>query len=408
MKILKVFNDPVYGFVQIKSPLALKIIEHPYFQRMRRIKQLGLGDLVYPGANHTRFQHALGAMHLAGLALDMLKNKGHEISDEEYEATQLALLLHDIGHGPFSHTLENSLLQEVHHESVSYQIMLYFNTLFGGALDLCLKIFRNSYHRMFFNQLVNSQLDMDRLDYLKRDSYFTGVPEGHINSDRIIQLLNIKDDRLVVEDKGIYTLENFLNARRLMYWQVYLHKTSLSAEQLLNNIIKRAKDLLNGNEILQGTESLLYFLNHQRSLEDFSKPDTLEQFARLDDSDVWAGIKLWQKHPDKILSTLCKMILNRDLFKIQISSDPIQKEELTKIKSKVVTKYSVLKANSAYFFSHGSLTNEAYIAGGKAINLINPSREIIELAHAADLPNIKAMSKIVRKYYLCYPKNLYL
>ena len=370
---------------------------------------MGLADLVFPGANHTRFQHALGSMHLAGLAMETLRVKGHNISEEEFTATQLALLLHDTGHGPFSHSLENTLLQQVSHESISYLIMKHFNEEKKGELELCMKIFRDSYSRRFFHQLVSSQIDMDRLDYLKRDSFFTGVPEGNVNTERILQLLNIKDGELVVEEKGIYTLENFLNARRLMYWQVYLHKTSLSAEKLLSSIILRAKDLARAGIDIPATPPLLYFINKETTLDDFSKNDeALLQFIRLDDSDVWGSIKLWQNHSDQILSLLCSMLLQRDLFQLTISSGAVRKEKLQTLKARISEKYGILRSDASYFLSFGAISNEAYVAGGDPINLLDPTGALAEISEAADLPNIKAFSKIVSKYYLCHPKNLYL
>ena len=301
----KIFNDPVYGFVQIKSDLIFDVIQHPLFQRLRRIRQLGLTDLVYPGALHTRFQHAIGAMHLMSLALDTLRSKGIEISHKEYEACQLAILLHDIGHGPFSHALEFSLLPGISHESLSFLFMKQLNNDFNNSLTTALSIFQNTYPRKFFNQLVSSQLDMDRLDYLKRDSFFTGVSEGAVGVDRIIQMLHVKDDQIVVEEKGLYSLENFLNARRLMYWQVYLHKASVSAEKMLINLINRAKEFVEFGQELEATHALKTFLRKSYTLDDFqANPQLLRTFGQLDDSDIWAGIKQWQYNMHSILSIL--------------------------------------------------------------------------------------------------------
>lgn len=402
----KIINDPVYGFISIRSELLFDIISHPWFQRLRHIRQLGLTDLVYPGAMHTRFQHALGAMHLMGVVLDNLRNKGIEISEEEYEASQVAILLHDIGHGPFSHTLEDFLLKGIHHESLSYLLMTELDKEFDGALQLALQIFRNSYERKFFHQLVSSQLDIDRLDYLKRDCFFTGVQEGTIGVDRIIAMLNVYEDQLVVEEKGIYSIENFLNARRLMYWQVYLHKTAVAAERMLVNIIRRAQVLVGAGEELQGTDALLLFLKNEFTLGDFKEnKEYLSAFARLDDNDIWGGIKHWRNHSDTILSMLSGMLLDRKLFQIMFSSDPIDKSLVEKIRSSVSKKYDTLMAESVYLFAHGTVSNEGY-AEGKQINILTKKGTLLDIAQASDLPNIKAISKIVKKNYLCWPKDV--
>ncbi|MDH5397787.1 MAG: HD domain-containing protein [Cyclobacteriaceae bacterium] len=407
MKTQKIFNDPVYGFIHIRSQLLFDIIEHPFFQRLRRIRQLGLSELVFPGANHTRFQHALGAMHLMGRVLDVLRSKGVEISAEEYESAQIAILLHDVGHGPFSHTLEKSLLSGINHESISYQLMGLLNTTLGGALDLSLKMFRNSYKRHFFNQLICSQLDVDRLDYLLRDSYFTGVPEGNINVDRLIQLHNVIDDELVIEEKGIYSLENFLNARRLMYWQVYLHKTSLSAEQLLTNIVLRAKELAQNNINLPGSIPLRYFLEQHITLENFTQEKIpMEYFSQLDDNDLWGAIKQWTTHQDNILSQLCQNLIRRELFKIELTNTPFEKEKINSLRNRIRDKYDVLTPDTRYFFAYGVVSNEAYLTEGQPIRLLKKTGELAELSASADLPNIRAMSKVVRKYYLCWPKGI--
>lgn len=405
----KIINDPVYGFISIESEVIFDLIEHPYFQRLRHIKQLGLTDLVYPGALHTRFHHALGAMHLMGVVLDNLRNKGIEISKEEYEASQIAILLHDIGHGPFSHALEETLIEGVKHESLSYLFMKELNRHLNNKLDLAIKIFRNGYSRKFFHQLISSQLDIDRLDYLKRDSFFTGVTEGTIGVDRIVAMLTVKNDVIVVEEKGIYSIESFLNARRLMYWQVYLHKTSVSAERLLVNLIKRAQYLAHSGEKLGGSEAFKTFLKHKYSLEDFKeKHSILEAFGKLDDMDVWGAVKLWQNHSDFILHILSKMLLNRNLFQITLTSDPIKKNQIEKIRDGIAREYSMLKSDTPYLFSIGTVTNEAYLAEKQAILVLTKTGEVVDIALASDLPSIKAMSKIVKKNYLCWPKNVYL
>jgi hypothetical protein len=402
----KIINDPVYGFITIPTELVSEIISHPYFQRLRHIKQLGLTHYVYPGALHNRFQHALGAMHLMGKALDNLRMKGIEISKEEYEASQISILLHDIGHGPFSHTLENTLLSGIKHESLSYLFINKLNNELNGALELTLKFFRNTYKRKFFHQLISSQLDIDRLDYLTRDCFFTGVQEGTIGVDRIMAMLSVHRDQLVVEEKGIYSIENFLNARRMMYWQVYLHKTSVSAERMLVNIIKRAQYLVRADETLQASEALTYFLKKHATLNDFKDDDRLlDYFGSLDDNDIWGALKCWQHHPDHILSLLSRMLLERKLFKVKLSVEPIRKKEVESIKEAVMKKFDVYRSEVAYLFSHGTVSNEAY-AEGHHINILMRSGELLDIAQASDLPNIKAISKIVKKNYLCWPKNV--
>ncbi|MEX2594468.1 MAG: HD domain-containing protein [Anditalea sp.] len=406
MKSHKIINDPVYGFITIPSELIFAIIDHPYFQRLRRIKQLGLTDMVYPGALHTRFHHAIGAMHLMSITLDNLRNKGNEISNEEYEASLLAILLHDIGHGPFSHALESTLLHKVQHESLSLLFMKSLNQQFSQQLDLALKIFTGRYERKFFHQLVSSQLDIDRLDYLQRDCFFTGVLEGTIGADRIIKMMNVKDDALVVEEKGIYSIENFLSARRLMYWQVYLHKTTVSAEKMLINLITRAQDLEQSGTPLNASEEFVYLLQHNFSLEDFEKnKNLLGIYARLDDFDIWGAIKLWKNHADYILRNISNMFLTRNLFKINLINQPFTPDELKKTRKKVLAKLTIPEKDLPYFFSSGSISNYAYVANER-ISILTKKGQLIDLAQAADLPNIKAMSKIVEKYYACHAKEL--
>jgi HD superfamily phosphohydrolase len=345
-------------------------------------------------------------MHLMTKVLDNLRMKKVEISDEEYEASVLCVLLHDIGHGPLSHTLENSLLPGIKHESLSYLFMQQLNKEFDGALTLSLKIFQNTYKRKFFHQLVSSQLDIDRLDYLKRDCFFTGVLEGMIGVDRIISLLHVHKDQLVVEEKGILNIENFLNARRLMYWQVYLHKTTVSAERMAVNLIKRAQHLVKSGEDLPCTESLRFFLDNNCTIDQFKESKkVLNAFGQLDDHDIWGAVKHWQTHSDFILSTLSKMLLERDLFQIILSNDPISKSKVEEIRTGVAKKFEVLRAESSYFYSYGSVSNEAYTEGQK-INIVTKGGELLDIAQASDLPNIKAISKIVKKNYLCWPKNV--
>ncbi|HEY3403102.1 MAG TPA: HD domain-containing protein [Ohtaekwangia sp.] len=399
-------NDPVYGFITIPSELIYNIIAHPFFQRLRHIRQLGLAGFVYPAATHSRFQHALGAMHLMGKALDTLRAKGIEITDMEFEAAQLAVLLHDIGHGPFSHASEDSIIQGIKHESLSYLFMENLNAAFNGALDLTLKIFRNSYKRKFFHQLVSSQLDIDRLDYLKRDCFFTGVQEGNIGVERIISMLNVYRENLVVEEKGILNIENFLNARRFMYWQVYLHKTSVSSERMLVNLLRRARALVHAGEEVQASAPLLHFLRHDITISHFKENgELLQAYGRLDDHDIWGAMKFWSTSEDPILATLATMILERNLFQIQLSNELIRKNTVEEIRQAIAAQYGTLRAETSYLFSHGTVSNEAYTEG-QQINILMRSGELLDMAQASDLPNIKAISKIVKKNYLCWPKNV--
>jgi len=406
LKSHKIINDPVYGFINIPSELIFAIIDHPCFQRLRRIKQLGLTDYVYPGALHTRFHHAIGAMHLMSITLDHLRNKGVEIDDREYEAALIAILLHDIGHGPFSHALEFSLLQNIPHEKLSQLFLLDLNKQFHSQLDLAVKIFNGNYERRFFHQLVSSQLDIDRLDYLQRDCFFTGVSEGTIGADRIIKMMTIKDDRLVIEEKGIYSIENFLSARRLMYWQVYLHKTTVSAEKMLINLILRAKHLRKSGEKLPGSEALLYFLDNSLTLQDFTdNSEVLAYYAELDDFDVWGALKIWQKSRDQMLGNIAAMFLSRKLFKITLNNDAFSEEELRQMMGKTKAKLNLSDEELPYFFTHGSISNHAY-AAKESIFVLTKKGQVVDVAQAADLPNIKAMSKIVKKHYACRAKDL--
>lgn len=402
----KTISDPVYGFITIPNDLIFEIISHPFFQRLRYIRQLGLTGLVYPAANHSRFQHALGAMHLMGKALDLLRWKGVLITKEEYEASQIAVLLHDVGHGPFSHALEDSLIRGIKHESLSYLFMENLNQHFNGSLLLALKIFRNSYSRKFFHQLISSQLDIDRLDYLKRDCFFTGVQEGNIGVDRILSTLTVHQEQLVVEEKGILNIENFLNTRRFMYWQVYLHKTSVSAERMLVNLIRRAQTLARGGESVPCSEPLQTFLKQEITLTMFQEKATwLQAYGRLDDHDIWGALKMWCHHHDPILSALSSMILERNLFRIELTASPIKKETVEHLRQEIANTYGTLRAETSYLFSHGMVSNEAY-ADGQQINILMKNGELLDIAQASDLPNIKAISKIVKKNYLCWPKNV--
>lgn len=401
----KIINDPVYGFITIPSELIFDIISEPAFQRLRRIKQLGLTEFVYPGAHHTRFHHAIGAMHLMMKTLDNLRNKGHHIWEIEYESACIAILLHDIGHGPFSHALEHTLLKDVPHEKISLIIMEYLNNKFEGKLRVAIDMFKNKYHRPFFYQLISSQLDMDRLDYLRRDCYFTGVSEGTVASERIIKMMDVVENELVVEEKGIYSIENFLNARRLMYWQVYLHKTAVASEQMLILTIQRAKDLTEKGESVFATPCLEVFLKNRIRLDQLSGK-VLEDFMKIDDSDIWGALKVWMHHEDKILSTLSNFIINRQIFKIELRNEKPEKEEIEKIKKAIEKKFSTNSNQEKYFVSMGVVSNKAYISRGQSIKIKTKNEVLVDIAEASDLPNIKAISKIVKKYYICYPKTL--
>jgi len=403
----KIINDPVYGFITFRSDLVFDLLEHPFFQRLRHIRQIGLSEMVYPGATHSRFHHALGAMHLMGKVLDNLRTKGVGISQQEFEAAQAAILLHDIGHGPFSHALEETLLPGLHHESLSYLFMQDLNRAMAGRLELAMKIFRNSYSRKFFHQLVSSQLDIDRLDYLQRDSFYSGVVEGTIGVDRIIAMLDVQDDQLVVEENGIYSIENFLHARRLMYWQLYLHKTAVSAERMLVNLIRRAQYLCQSGQHLPASAALTTFLSRTYTLEEFkSQRELLKQFGQLDDRDIWGGLKAWQDHRDPILSELSTALLHRQLFQIKLSQAPISKSMVEKVKRAVGKSRQLLQREARYLFSHGTVTNEAYVAERQGIAIKMKDGRLLDIAQASDLPSIKAISKIVKKNYLCWPKNV--
>ena len=387
--------------------MIFDIIEHPYLQRLRRIRQLGLTDLVYPGALHTRFHHALGAMHLMQNTIDSLRNKGQTISDAECEALLITILLHDIGHGPFSHALEYVLLPGVGHEYLSRLVIERLREQLGGALPLAYRIFIDDYERRFFHQLVSSQLDIDRLDYLKRDCFYTGVSEGEIGADRIIKMLDVRNDRIVVEEKGIYSIENFLNARRLMYWQVYLHKTSVSAEKMLVSAIKRAQWLLQQGEAVSASPALSLFLARHITRDELTHhSDYLDEYLVLDDYDVWGALKQWQHHSDRVLATLSRMLLARKLFRIQLSNEPFASETIEALRDMVQQDGSLTSAETDYFLMHGSISNAAYLSGEQKIHILTKQGKIFDVAQASDLPNIKAMSRIVKKYYLCWPKHI--
>jgi len=408
-KSSKIINDPLYGFISLKGGIILDLIEHPYFQRLRRISQLGLTNMVYPGANHTRFHHALGAMHLMNKAIEVLRFKGIEISDEEADATKIAILLHDIGHGPFSHALENSIAENVSHEELSIIFMDKLNHEFEGKLTLAISIFKNQYHKAFLHQLVSSQLDMDRLDYLNRDSFYSGVQEGIIGAERIINMLNVHEGKLVVERKGIYSVEKFLIARRLMYWQVYFHKTVVCAEQILIKALQRAKELSRKNVELYSSSSLKIFLNKKVSTSDFiNNNDTFTAFTELDDYDIYTALKEWQHHPDKILSTLSDSIVNRKLFKVKLENKALTDSKISEIRKNIYDKYTLGEEEINYFFISGKITNSTYKLNDSDINILFKDKRVTDLISSADKSTISALTKNVKKYFYCLPKDLFI
>lgn len=400
----KIFNDPVYGFISVPYELILDIIDHPYFQRLRRIKQLGLSHLVYPGALHTRFHHVLGCTNLMQQAIETLRSKGHEITENEAMGVTLAILLHDIGHGPYSHALEHSIAKGVHHEELSLIFMERLNKEFNGQLDTAIEIFTNNYPKKFLHQLVSSQLDMDRLDYLKRDSFYTGVSEGVVSNQRIIKMLDIVNDELVIQEKGIYSIEKFIVARRLMYWQVYLHKTVISAEFLLVRTLERAKELAKQGVELFSSPAFRLFLYSDVTKEDFKKEEVLTAFSQLDDYDVLGAIKVWTQHDDKILSLLSSMITDRKLLKVSIQKEAYKKEELDQYKKRIAEQLSISYEEASYFVFTDVIENNAYNADSDSINILYKSGKVLDITEASDNFNIQALTKPVKKYFLCYPR----
>ena len=403
----KIINDPIYGFITVKDPLIYELIDHPYFQRLRRISQLGLTYLVYPGAYHTRFHHAIGAMHLMGRAIYTLRQKGHEITPEEERGVLIAILLHDVGHGPFSHALEHTLIPGVSHEALSLKIMEELNQEFDGALTLAIDIFTNNHPKAFLHQLISSQLDMDRLDYLRRDSFYSGVTEGSVNSERLLTMLNVKDDQLVVDSKGIYSVEKFLVARRLMYWQVYMHKTVLSAEFMLVNILKRAKYLANQGVELTGTQALKHFLDADYTWNDFEEnPAILKKFLELDDFDVMSGIKDWANHNDLILSDLSGRIINRNLLKIRLQETPFEEELAEKMAEGIRNQYGFTHGEERYMLIVDKVKNHAYNNKKGHINLLYKDGHTSDISTAADQMTINALSEPVERHFICFPREL--
>jgi uncharacterized protein len=403
----KIINDPIYGFITLPDDISYDLINHPYFQRLRRIKQLGMTNLVYPGALHTRFHHAIGAMYLMTEAIAVLRSKGITITSEEATGVTIAILLHDIGHGPFSHALEHSIVKGIHHEDISSMLMKRLNEHFKGKLSLAIEIFNGSYKKKFLHQLVSSQLDMDRLDYLKRDSFFTGVVEGVVSSDRIIKMLHVKNDELVVEAKGIYSIEKFIIARRLMYWQVYLHKTVVSAENMLVNILRRAKELAMKGEVLFASPALALFLENDFSKNDFfGRPELLDSFVLLDDYDVFSAIKVWSYHDDKVLSELCKNLVDRNLLKVEMGANRFKKERIKQLITDLCRKKKISQKEASYFVFSGTIENRIYNASKVNINILFNDGKLIDISKASDQLNVKVLSKTIRKQFLCFPKLL--
>ncbi len=402
---LKIFNDPIYGFITIPNTLIFDLIAHKYFQRLRRISQMGLSYLVYPGAHHTRFHHALGCLHLMQNAVRILRFKGVQISDSEENGLYIAILLHDIGHGPFSHAMEHSIVENISHESISLKFMEALNVEFKGALETAISMFKGEYSRTFFGQLISGQLDIDRSDYLKRDSFYTGVSEGNINSERLISMMNVVDDKLVIEEKGIYSIEKFLTARRLMYWQVYLHKTSLVAEQILMGILRRAKELTQKDVQLEASSALSFFLHSASNQANFDET-ALNQFSLLDDYDLMSALKSWQFHDDFVLSHLSKMILNRTLLKIKFKNNPVSETKVEALKQDLALKHTLNTNEASYFVFHGRVDNLAYNPEQGGLKILYKNGKIKDILKASDHLSSKVLSKTVSKYYICFPKDV--
>ena len=402
---VKIINDPVFGFIKIPKGILYGIVEHPLFQRLNRINQLGLAFVVYPGARHTRFQHSLGAFHLMSEAIQNLQQKGQFIFDSEAEAVQAAILMHDIGHGPFSHVLENTLIHGISHEEISLMMMEEINRSVNGQLNLAISIFKGEYPKNFLHQLISSQLDMDRLDYLRRDSFYTGVTEGNIGSARIIKMLNVIDDSLVVEQKGIYSLENYLTTRRLMYWQVYLHRTCVAYEKVLVNMLKRAKELIRKGQQVFASPALLYFLENDIDAEWFAThPEALQNYSELDDSDIWSAMKAWKHHQDKILSTLATDMLDRKIFKVEVLEEMPTEERLEELKQTIAQKMDIAYEDAHYMMSLNTIQKDMYNVDDDKIQILYKNGEIKDISEASELLNVQLLSKKIRKYYLCYQR----
>ena len=405
MKEAKIINDPVFGFIKIPRGLLYGIVEHPLFQRLNRINQLGLASVVYPGARHTRFQHSLGAFHLMSEAIVSLQQKGIFIFDAEEEAVEAAILMHDIGHGPFSHVLENTLIHGISHEDISLMMMEEINDCFNGQLNLAISIFKGQYPKNFLHQLISSQLDMDRLDYLRRDSFYTGVTEGNIGSARIIKMLNVVDDTLVVDQKGIYSLENYLTTRRLMYWQVYLHRTCVAYEKVLVNMLTRAKDLIRMGQDVFASPALHYFLANDVDAQWFScHPEALANYEELDDSDIWSAMKAWKHHGDKILSTLATDMLDRRIFKVEVHEEPIAPERVDELQADIARRLGIDQADAHYLMNVSEISKDMYNVDDDSIAILYKNGEVKDISEASELLNVQLLSKKIRKYYLCYQR----
>ena len=399
----KIINDPVFGFINIHNDFLYNLIQHPYLQRLNRIRQLGLAAFVYPGAQHTRFHHSIGAMFLMNEALKTLKEKGQEISPDELDGAMAAILMHDIGHGPFSHVLEDTLVTNIYHEEISLLMMHQMNKEFDGALQTAIDIFTDIHPKKFLHQLVSSQLDVDRLDYLRRDSFFTGVVEGNIGSARIIKMLDVKDDKLVIESKGINSIENFLMSRRLMYWQVYLHKTAMAAEKMLVNTLSRAKELSNNGDKLFASPALSYFLNTDTTLEDFSNNGiAIQHFANLDDNDIWSSLKVWASHKDTVLSVLSEGMVNRKLFKMEITDKKKPEDKIEQILENFKKKFDLNEKEASYFISSDVFTTDMYSEKDDSIDILYKNGRIKNISEASDMLNIELLSKKVIKHYFAY------
>ena len=402
----KIVNDPIYGFVGIPDELHFDIIEHPYFQRLRRIKQVSLTNLVYPNANHTRFAHSLGAMHLMRRAIHLLRGKGYDISDEELEAVSLAILLHDSGHGPFSHTLENTIVEGITHEELSLMIMRKFNELHDGKLDLAIRIFTGNYEKGFLSKLISSQLDVDRIDYLKRDSFFTGVAEGNVNADRLLDMMEVVGNDLAIEAKGIYSVESFLVSRRIMYWQVYMHKTVLSAEYMLREILKRAR-LISQHRELPATPALSFFLKHSKGFADTDNLDeVLEAFVRLDDYDVMSAVKMWYNDEDFVLRELCQRLVDRHLFKIEMSQEPVNADYKDELLRAIAKYYGISLYDASFMLLQGVSSNHAYHPGKPAINILYKDGSVRDINEVTEQFRLDVLSQPVVRHFVCYPKEL--
>ena len=402
----KIINDPVFGFIKIPRGLLYDVVQHPLMQRLNRINQLGLASVVYPGARHTRFQHSLGAFHLMSEAILSLQQKGNFIFDSEAEAVEAAILMHDIGHGPFSHVLENTLISGISHEEISLMMMEQINRDLGNQLNLALSIFKGEYPKNFLHQLISSQLDMDRLDYLRRDSFYTGVTEGNIGSARIIKMLNVVDDALVVESKGIYSLENYLTTRRLMYWQVYLHKTAVACEKVLVNTLLRAKDLTRQGIEIFASPSLKYFLQNEVDAEWFaSHEEALRMYEDLDDSDIWSAMKAWKYSDDRILSTLATDMLDRRLFKVEVNEEPVSEERIGELATRIAKHMNISETNAQrYMMSMNTIQKDMYNVDDDSITILYKDGKTKDISEASELLNVQLLSKKIRKYYLCYQR----